>query len=378
VHPIDSRPSPVPAERIYADRWLFHGPEYQGITEITEFGDDGICGWLRSQAAPGALLDNAGQLLGYWVAAVVERDRLVLPTSIDRISYHGPHPEPGTRVFCSVRITDIGPRSVRGDLELTVDGVVWCRIDGWEDRRFDTDEVIFRMLRRPERNVVSEIRPGSPRVAVATERWTDSATRDIVRRRYLRESERDEYDQRNPRAQREWLLGRVALKDLVRTHLWDQGAGELYPGELIVGNDPDGRPTLTGPVPDDVQVSVAHTDGVGVAALCEGGPAGIDVEQIEARSDTFVASILTAGEQALARPAGDDADTWVTRLWCAKEAAAKAAGTGLQGAPKSWEVTASDGTDLCVGGQWVATEVLRIPHHRDPVKEYVLAWTTEH
>ena len=378
VHLTDPRPSPAPAERLYSDHWLFHGPEYQGITEVTDFGDDGICGWLRSPAAPGALLDNAGQLLGYWVAAVVDRDRLVLPTSIDRISYFGPHPEPGTRVFCTVVVTEIGPRSVRADLELTVDGAVWCRIDGWEDRRFDTDEVIFRMLRRPERNVLSELRPGTPRVAVATERWTDSATRDIVMRRYLRRVERDDYEGHNPRAQRQWLLGRIAAKDLVRTHLWDEGAGELYPGELILGNAADGRPTVTGPVPDGLTISLAHTDGVGVAALHPSGPVGVDIEVIEPRSATFVATVLTAAEQALAAPDGDDPDTWITRLWCAKEAAAKAAGTGLQGSPKSWEVTAVDGTALLVGDRWVATEVLRIPQPRDLAKEYVLAWTTEH
>ena len=46
---------------------------------------------------PGALLDNAGQLFGYWLACAVERDRLVLPTSIDRIAVFGPTRSPAPR-----------------------------------------------------------------------------------------------------------------------------------------------------------------------------------------------------------------------------------------------------------------------------------------
>ena len=35
-------------------------------------------------------------------------------------------------------------------------------------------------------------------------------------------------------------------------------------------------------------------------------------------------------------------DEWVTRAWCAKEAAGKAAGTGLPNGPKSYEIRRID------------------------------------
>ena len=40
-------------------------------------------------------------------------------------------------------------------------------------------------------------------------------------RQYLGVAERAEYSQRTPRAARQWLLGRIAVKDAVRQWLWD-------------------------------------------------------------------------------------------------------------------------------------------------------------
>lgn len=395
----DPQPPLVSAERLYEDRWLFHGPEYQGVAAITDFGSDGICGVLRATAAPGALLDNAGQLLGHWVAAVVPSNRLVLPTSIDRISFYGPHPEAGTEVHCDVHVTTIGPRIVRADLELTVADRVWCRIDGWEDRRFDTDEAIFRVLRRPERNVVSEVRVGDPYVALTFERWPEPASRFIVMWRYLRAVERARYEGLNPRAQRHHLLGRIAVKDAVRRLAWDAGAGELYPAEVVVTNDDLGAPHVSLPDGRTLHVSIAHVNGVGAAAASANGPVGIDVELVEPRTASFAAATFTPEELALPRPVGDDDARWLTRLWAAKEAAAKAGGTGLGGRPADWPISAAaTGTDtdtetiFTVAGQRVHTELVQapappsetdpsnpdpstgIPDAGDP-KEYVLAWT---
>ena len=392
---IDLPATPV---TLYSERHLFHGPEYQGVRSFDEFGEDGVRGRLESLPAPGSLLDNAGQLFGFWVACAVEHDRLVLPTSIDRIAYYGPHPAPGTTVDCVVNVTHLDDQVVRADLELTVDGVVWVVIEGWEDRRFQTDDGLFAVLRKPHHLAVAEPQPGG--WALVTERWHDSATRDVVMRRFLGKPEREVYEGHNPNVQRQWLLGRVAAKDAARLHLWAAGTGPLYPVEVTVSNDADGAPTLSGSFDADLRVSLAHVAGVGVALVAEGVDVGIDVAAVEPRVRSFAGTVLTLDEQALLgidvadddRPEPDAAappserDRALTRAWAAKEAAAKAAGTGLQGRPRDFVIEEVDGDRLRIGERWIALATIMVPNPTlttttpaaagvDQAKEHVVAWT---
>jgi phosphopantetheinyl transferase len=207
------------------------------------------------------------------------------------------------------------------------------------------------------------------------EGWPDSASRDVVMRRFLGRAERADYEGRNPNVQRAWLLGRIAVKDAVRQLLWDQGVGKLFPIEVHVANDGAGRPVVEAPGHDDLRVSIAHTGTLGVAMAADGVDVGIDIEVVEPRPETFVATAFTAAERELLPSADDPArDLEVTRRWCAKEAAAKAAGTGMQGRPQDWEVAAVDGDRLLVQGRWIATTVLGDPTHpTEPV--HVVAWT---
>ena len=346
---VDERPPGLTAEEVYADRWLFHGPAYRGVVELSSTAEDGIRGVLADLPAPGALLDCAGQLMGLWAMRRTETDRLALPTSIRRIRFFGPRPGPSVPVPCTVWITEHGERVVRSDMELTVDDRVWARIDDWEDRRFESDEVVWPVLIYPETNVLAEewAVPGTGlRVQLVRERWTSSASRDLMMRRYLGEAEREVYDRHHPRGQRTHLLGRMAAKDAVRRWHWSQRGGPLHPVEVEVANDEAGRPLVRGPV-DGLAVSIAHTQWVAVAAVSEGGPVGVDVEVVEARERSFVDLALTAAEQAR-RPDLWAGDEWVARAWTAKEAVAKARGTGLEGRPTAYEIERTSGDTVVV------------------------------
>lgn len=380
---IDNPASPV--DVLYSDRHLFHGPEYQGVRRFDDFGEDGVSGVLEAGSAPGALLDNAGQLFGFWLAQRVDRDRLVLPTSIDRISFYGPLPARGTEVRCVVNATSITDQSVRADLELTIDGTVWCRIEGWEDRRFQSDDRLFGVLRKPSTNLLAEAQPEG--WVLVREGWPDSASRDVVMRRFLGQDERHDYDARNPNVQRTWLLGRIAAKDAVRHLLWCEGAGPIFPVEVGIANDADGRPRATLPPLErgsdapDVRISIAHTAGLGVAVAAVGADVGIDIERIEPRPETFEAATLSKKERkrlddVLPRegnPNRDAArDRELTRWWAAKEAAAKAAGTGMGGRPKDFKVEKVRGERLRIGDRWVATRLVQ-----EGDDTYVVAWTED-
>ena len=375
------QPGEVTAQELYRDRWMFHGPAFQGVTELGPVAEHGIVGELTVPSVPGALLDNAGQLLGFWIMIRTARDRLAFPAGIDQLHYYGSPPTPGERVRCAVRIRSVADTEVVADLELRrADGRLWVRIDRWRDRRFNTDEVTWPVFVFPERNRIAQQQPSG--WFLVRDRWPDPATRELIMRRYLSTAERADYQRRNPRAARQWLLGRIAVKDAVRQWLWDTGAGPVFPIEITVDNDASGRPLVAGPFDKPPEVSLAHTGPLAAALVGHPGTpsgVGIDIERIEDRDDRTVAAILTDAERALIDhlcPSGPSRSAWVTRFWAAKEAIAKAAGTGLGGRPHRFAIERIDGDRLLVAAgegtpaRWIQTEVGTEP------EPYAAAWTS--
>ncbi|MEL7207575.1 MAG: 4'-phosphopantetheinyl transferase superfamily protein, partial [Actinomycetota bacterium] len=163
----------------------------------------------------------------------------------------------------------------------------------------------------------------------------------------------------------------IAAKDAVRHWLWERGVAEVFPAEITIGNDESGRPFAEGPFDDDLRLSIAHTEWLGVARVDVGRPVGIDVERVEPRGDRF--SDVALDEVEAADAAGSaDPDLALTRLWAVKEAVAKARGTGLEGRPRDFPVRAAEGGTFVVGDQTVSTETL----DADQEARHVVAWTT--
>jgi phosphopantetheinyl transferase (holo-ACP synthase) len=369
----DAREPAIDAARMYSDRWMFHGPAYQGVVSLDEIAADGIRGTLASIPARGGLLDCAGQLMGYWVMDAVETDRLAFPARIARIELFAPQPPQSEHLQCTVRVRSMDDSLVHADIELVHGDRVWCRISDWTDKRFDTDEVVWPLLRYPEHNTLSQVRETG--FTHCVERWRGLASRELMARRYLSRAEREQMDGLGVRRKRGWLLGRIAAKDAVRDWLWKRGRGSMFPVEVSVSNQADGRPRVSGPFSEDLRISIAHKDTVAVARVAVGRDVGIDIERIEPRSDSFAAIAFTDAERTLR--ADEDRDEWLTRVWSAKEAAAKARGTGLEGNPRRFEIKEVAGERLLVGSarggdslppRWVETQ-------RDG--DYIIAWTCE-
>ncbi|KDA43373.1 type I polyketide synthase [Frankia sp. B2] len=333
---------------LYGARFLFHGPGYQGIHRIEAIAPTGIRGRLRVPSASGALLDNVGQLFGYWAMEHLSDDSLLLPQSLADVQFHGPAPVEGDLVDCVVRIRQVAERTVTADMEVRrADGRVWAVITGWTDRRFANDDVLWAMVRAPELNTVAQ--PSGEGWVVAVDRWPDAASRELIVRHYADAAERARLAALNPRAARGRLLGRIAAQDAVRRWLWERGAGPVWGIEVGIRNDDVGAPVITSlparpgvPAFDPPGVSLAHKPELAVALVAADGEVGIDLERIVSRAAGVEKAALAPTElRLLDRVAGTDPHrraVWFTRLWAAKEAAAKADGTGLAGRPRRFVV----------------------------------------
>ncbi|WP_105970669.1 type I polyketide synthase [Streptomyces geranii] len=405
---LESHPTPWPitpttertpdhtAAQLYAERWMFHGPAFQGVTELTAMGEAHVRGIITTPPAPGSLLDNVGQILGYWIMATRTERTVVFPVGMREMRFYGPHPAPGTDVHCFVRITSLTDTVLEADVQLTVGGRVWAVLSGWQDRRFDNDPQTRPVERFPERNTLSQARPGG--WVLLHERWPDLASRDLIMRNSLGGEERSLYERHAPRGRRQWLLGRIAAKDAVRRWLWEhEGEGDVFPAEIRVHNDPNGRPYVTGvhgrTLPP-LDISLAHRGEAGVAIVGprrtdpESSPAtgpGIDIEEVVDRDASTLTTALSPAElallQAQSAATGESEALWFTRFWAAKEAVAKAEGTGFGGRPRDFAVREVPAADrLLVSGR--LAPAYTVHHERTgnppglPDREYVVAWTT--
>ena len=130
---------------------------------------------------------------------------------------------------------------------------------------------------------------------------------------------------------------------------------------------PHGKPELPGA---SLRFNHSHSGDRALVALAHGVEVGVDVERLARRSQA-IERTLTAGERA-ALDNDDDRHTELLRIWCRKEALAKAIGGGLGWAPETFDTSDPDGHALVdleldegyVGALAVAGERTTVTQHR--------------
>jgi 4'-phosphopantetheinyl transferase len=155
-------------------------------------------------------------------------------------------------------------------------------------------------------------------------------------------------DSGTPKRRAERRLRRWTAKRALSLHL----RLPAYPSTLArleIGHAPGGAPTarLDGQ-PVELAFSLTDRAGRAVCAVAAAGIAlGCDLEMIEPRSPAFAADFLTGAEERFVAAAdGVERHLRANLVWCAKEAALKALGTGLRRDTRSVEV------DVPTGGTW--------------------------
>lgn len=146
-------------------------------------------------------------------------------------------------------------------------------------------------------------------------------------------------------------MGRVAAKDAVREWAQSTHGVRLAPADVVIATGARGEPIVvhcdglpaTAALP---AVSISHSRGwaVGVCAAAE-SVLGVDYQHLDrVDAEDLIAGAFVAEEiQAFfANLAAGQRKRVAVALWCAKEAAAKAARTGLEARPQDWRVVSAD------------------------------------
>jgi 4'-phosphopantetheinyl transferase len=157
-----------------------------------------------------------------------------------------------------------------------------------------------------------------------------------------------------------WIVARAAVRIVLGERLG------LPPAEVAIATGPHGKPELAGA---PLRFNHSHSCDRALVALGHGVEVGVDVERT-ARRSSAIERTLTEGERAAL--SGGDRHTELLRIWCRKEALAKAIGGGLGWAPEAFDTSRPDGHTLVdlelgegyVGALAVAGEPPRVTHHR--------------
>lgn len=136
------------------------------------------------------------------------------------------------------------------------------------------------------------------------------------------------------RRRRSYLLGKYTAKQATAGFL-----GEEKLQRIRIDHGVFLQPLVVHPRARDVQVSVTHTDSLGVAiAFSQAIPMGIDVERIYPHRQQVLESILTEKELGLVRGLSHSPVTSLTLVWTVKESLSKALKTGLLTPPHVFEI----------------------------------------
>ena len=419
----EPRASCLNAPYLYATG-MFHGPVFQSMRWVRGWDHAGIDVELSDVTldgffAPGqrpqlvlnpVLLDAMGQLVACWLVQYVGTEFHAFPSTIQRLELYEPCPADRAGIVMQMRQRPVDPAAT--DLAAPR---VWqfdC-VDGDGRVLMRGDQLVNLFFRVP--TAYHEVRTdpqqgwfGAPLgesgdvllwdVPMMGEDFlaqSGAICLRILAHAVLSAPEREAWQAvTGPlRKRREWLFGRAAIKEAVRAWVQARTGHLLYPSDIVVGHDALGAPFVqgawTGTLCAAPAVSLSHNARHCIAAVAPAGQRiGVDMEESGRLKDPALLSQALAPEElSLVQGLhGDDLEHRQLLLWCAKEAAAKSLGSGLQGRPWDWRVSPVDaGYDAAVvthggsqvGVQWLNESGRVVALAGDGVSVDVLDWNEE-
>jgi acyl transferase domain-containing protein/phosphopantetheinyl transferase len=385
-------PAIGPLSSAAAPRWdgadiygvgMFHGPVFQSLQHIRGWNDAGIDCELTACSVDGffgdggaaplmvlnpVLLDAMGQLAACWIAEHVGTDFNCFPSSIARVELFDGHALAAPSLQLRGRqqpvdhtqAHDIATARSWSFEALGGAGQPLVRVAGLVNVFFPVPHRFYQVRRDPLGAWLGAPLPTRFdsllwQVEHLPEEFcaqSDAIFLRLLAFASLSFEERDAWRalEKNSRRRRQWLMGRLALKEVVRYWLHEKTGILLYPSDIVVHHDEIGKPFVGGWWEETLgaapQVSLTHDPATSIAAVsCGAGPVGVDAEHVgRVQRPDLLEGAFTAKElqwlQSVTTLPREDA---TLRIWCAKEAAAKLLGSGLQGVPEAFEVTFESG-----------------------------------
>jgi len=313
---------------------FFHGPAFRLLDHVVLEGNGkGIrFRYTDTEQRAGMFTDFIPSAIeaAFQAAAafgIESRGFMALPVGIGRAEVYSHDIEPfgGELIFKGASVQE-GPE---GRAVLRADGTVHDREGKVLVKLVGVEMVELESGKSFPRKVFEEAVP----VEEILERGQGGAS-DLLGRVLDDEEILEHRSKKVPKRAGEWLAGRIALKRSVHRLLATSGdAAPSLRSIRIVADDRrkpfaeiSGRSgTVVG------EVSLSHSNGLAIAAAAAPGSfsgLGLDMEKIEPRSDAWINDYFTGEEIRLA---GSGEARWarLTGMWCLKEAALKALGTGL-------------------------------------------------
>jgi phosphopantetheinyl transferase len=358
----------LPVEVLY-ERYSFHGPQYHSSTKMLKASKRGMISHAKKREGKGSLLDIMGQQLGLFLHLSQTENTVSFPVRLKELNFYADILDQEGAFEHTMIVTRLTDSNITADMVLKRDGKIWSVARDFVCQRFQSNIPVWHVILRPHTSkLAEEIAPS----VYFYSNINEGNVLTLLFKRYFNTPDRAEAEKLGTQARiREHLGSRITLKDAVRDFARRrQGVGEMvYPIEIFISHDEKGKLLVRGhgrakALLDGIQVSLSHKGDESVAIVAN-EPVGIDLERIEEKSDGFKEMAITERERALlAELPQPEAPI---QFWVAKEASAKKAGTGLEGNPRRFEVTAVDGDVLSVGDQKVQTARIG--------EEYVVGWT---
>ncbi len=378
--------------RLYGDGSMFHGPAMQAVKSIDGVYQKQIEGKLCGStygdwfAIPDAanfgfmidplLLDSLSQFVLYQMYEHDLDATALLPFHIASIDlYDNLDTWRHRPLDASVQVRAMSQRGTLASMQLkSPEGRLLLHCEEISSRAIMLDQKVRKIVFEPAQIFSAEWDcfancQDSVMTAIAASDFPDDETVLDWLTDYVLTSEEQKYWTRlgkNEKRRKQWLMGRIAAKDAVRSYLLRKHKLECRLLDLQLQRDAHGAISITLAGNQSVampRISISHCETL-ACAIAEAQMAGIDIEELKSRDEGFEKLAFTANEKIFLDRLSDSRDyiCWSTAFWTAKEASAKAHLTGFQGNPKSFEAIAMNKDEGLV--------TVRSPANGGLVREY--------
>ena len=358
---------------------MFHGPRLQGVKHLRRWSETAIEADMNAISTAdyfsftnqptmrmdGALLDAVGQLAAYWLTEKYSWDWTCFPFQVGHYTQYADPPAPGSRLICRGDVAHKDGVRIEAHFDVFDEhGRLIMRAANWGSRTFTIARNLHHFRIDPVTRFMFDpwmTQALAPRGMAArllqpfAEGYLDQGGglwQRMIANLVLNSDERRIFYRELPASgprREEWLVGRIAAKEAVREWLAQQHGLRLACADIEIANAASGQPYVSRvwglpPGISAPMVSISHSHRGALAACAPAGAQlGVDYQRLERiDAEELIASAFTAAEaQQFLRslPAAAQKQAAVA-LWCAKEAAAKAVGSGLEGRPQDWSIVA--------------------------------------